>query len=57
MSDLITPALIFVATFLGGVCVYEYSAWRTQGKIKKYASLYHLEDVIKILKELKEALL
>ena len=68
MEEILIPAAIFIASILGGCIIYEYSAWRTQKKMDKYMKKYQIEeklkilnsidlqDVIKTLKEIKEAL-
>lgn len=50
------PFAVFIATILGGIFVYHYSAWRTEKKIAKLISKYKLEDLINVIHELKEAL-
>jgi len=50
------PVAVFIATILGGIFVYEYSAWRTERKAKKWVAKYKIEDVFKLLKDIKEAL-
>lgn len=68
MEEILIPAAIFVASILGGCIIYEYSAWRSMRKMKKFMTKYQIEeklkilnevdlqDVIKTLKEIKEAL-
>lgn len=50
------PLAVFIATILGGIIVYEYSAWRTEKKAKKFFAKYKIEDIVKMLQEIKEAL-
>jgi len=56
-SDFLIPIAVFLASIIGGFTVYEYSAWRTERRLKKWIKKYELEDVTKILKEIKKALI